>query len=298
MKRWLLIALLALTGPAHAQQADAPLRPMARGEAQADAPDRPMSRPAVRISSKSPLPDLRPLARPLPEPAPTPARIRPSHRPPSPQVIAAAARAPDMPLLGPNSAWHPILRPPELIEKVMAKRRARRKGAVCGDLDIQGEKVGYVPGRIKACGIKDAVRVRAVSGVGLTTQSLMNCRTAKALKTWVDKGIKPAFKSQGGVAKLKVAAHYSCRTRNNRPGAKISEHGKGNAIDISGFILNNGEVVTVLSGWRGKASKALKRVHKAACGPFGTVLGPNSDAYHRDHFHVDTARYRSGLFCR
>ncbi len=60
-----------------------------------------------------------------------------------------------------------------------------------------------------------------------------------------------------------------------------------------------GTDLSVLRGWRDPAqSKVLKKMHKAACGPFGTVLGPNADKYHQDHFHFDTARYRSGAYCR
>ena len=43
---------------------------------------------------------------------------------------------------------------------------------------------------------------------------------------------------------------------------------------------------------------AMRKMHRTACGPFGTVLGPDSDRFHRDHFHFDTAKYRSGPFCR
>ncbi len=195
----------------------------------------------------------------------------------------------------PSSA-RPWLRPDGVEQKAMAKRRARRRGAVCGDVEIQGEEVGRVPGRIRACGIKDAVRVRSVSGVSLSQSALMNCQTAKALKKWVEKGVQPAFGRRDRVVGLKVAAHYACRTRNNRPGARISEHGKGNAIDISGFTLESGRTVTVLQGWNGR--DPLRRIHKAACGPFGTVLGPRADRYHKDHFHLDTARHRGGPYCR
>ena len=103
----------------------------------------------------------------------------------------------------------------------------------------------------------------------------------------------------GGLKELRVAAHYACRTRNNRKGGKISEHGKGRAIDISGFELADGRTITVLKGWRARrSSKAMRRMHQGACGPFGTVLGPESDRFHQDHFHFDTARYRSGSYCR
>jgi hypothetical protein len=127
----------------------------------------------------------------------------------------------------------------------------------------------------------------------------MDCGTAIALNKWVDKTVKPTFKRRGPVVQLQVAAHYACRTRNNQKGARVSEHGKGRAIDISGFVMADGEVVTVLKGWRKNPSqKQLKKIWRGACGPFGTVLGPNSDRYHADHFHLDTARYRTGSYGR
>ncbi len=200
--------------------------------------------------------------------------------------------------MGQNSL-RPLVRPRTLEQKAMARKRKRAEGSVCGIPDIQGKVVGGVPGRIRGCGIPDAVRVREVAGVSLSQEALMDCNTAKALNTWVQRTAKPAFRDLGGLSGLKVAAHYACRTRNNQPGARISEHGKGRAIDISAFRMDNGKTYTVLRHWgSGTAGKALRRVHKGACGPFGTVLGPNSDRFHKDHFHFDTARYRSGTYCR
>lgn len=227
------------------------------------------------------------------------ARLRPSVRPQSLQITAAATRPESLPFLFPDTSPRPWMRPQSIEQKAMAKRRLRRKGAVCGDVEIQGEVVGNVPGRIKACGIKDAVRIKAVSGVALSQQALMNCETAQALKTWVENGLKPAFRRRGPVVEMKVAAHYACRTRNNQPGARISEHGKGKAIDISAFTMKDGEVITVLKGWgQGTTLRPLRKAYKAACGPFGTTLGPSSDRFHRDHFHFDTASHRSGPYCR
>ncbi|MFK7877706.1 MAG: extensin family protein [Paracoccaceae bacterium] len=220
--------------------------------------------------------------------------IKPVARPASPKPQLRLASASQF------RSLRPTLRPKNIEQKAMAERRAKRRGAVCGDVDIQGDVVGFVPGRVSGCGVKDAVKVRSVSGIGLTQGAVMNCTTAKALKTWVTDSVKPAFANQGGgLDRLKVAAHYACRTRNNKTGARISEHGKGRAIDISGFYLRDGSLVTVLKGWRAKGSaRALARVHKGACGPFGTVLGPNADRFHQDHFHFDTAKYRSGPYCR
>jgi hypothetical protein len=128
----------------------------------------------------------------------------------------------------------------------------------------------------------------------------MDCGTARALKTWVDRSAKPALSRKGGGLKqIKVAAHYACRRRNNSKTGKISEHGKGRAIDISGFRLADGSEISVLKGWNARSSrKALRKMHADACGPFGTVLGPKSNRFHLDHFHFDTARYRSGSYCR
>lgn len=194
----------------------------------------------------------------------------------------------------------PLLRPRAVRREAAARKQEQARGAVCGDLAIQGVAIGAVPGRIGGCGVEDAVKVRAISGVGLSMQSVMDCSTAKSLKNWIDRGMKPAVGNRGGgVATIRVAAHYACRARNNQKGKKISEHGKGRAIDIAGFTLNDGSTITVLTDWgKGRNGQILRRMHQTACGPFGTVLGPEANKYHRDHFHFDTARYRSGSYCR
>lgn len=173
------------------------------------------------------------------------------------------------------------------------------RGAICGDPAIQGVAVGNVPGS-GACGIQDAVEVDAVGGVLLSQPSKMNCNTARTLNAWVQNDMKPIVgKTGGGVKSLKVAAHYACRTRNSKRGARLSEHAKGNAIDIAAFRLVDGTDISVLNDWgAGKRGKILRQLHSSACGPFGTVLGPNSDVHHRDHFHFDTASYRNGSYCR
>ncbi|WP_246043902.1 extensin family protein [Ruegeria sediminis] len=224
--------------------------------------------------------------------------VRPEIRPESPQALLVATRPADLPGLAPDVSAFPFLRPESLEQKILFKRRLKKKGAVCGDIEIQGKEIGKVPGR-GVCGIKDAVEITSISGVRLSQPSVMDCGTAQALNHWVERTVKPTFRRRGPVVELKVAAHYACRTRNNQKGARISEHGKGRAIDISAFTMMDGEVLTVLEGWkRDPARKLLRQVRKGACGPFGTVLGPGSDGHHQDHFHFDTARHRSGPVCR
>ena len=173
-------------------------------------------------------------------------------------------------------------------------------GGLCGDPALVGEVVGAVPGKITGCGIENAVRLQSVGDIRLTQGALMDCTTAKAVKTWVRDSARPAIgKRGGGLDGLRVAAHYSCRTRNNQPGAPISEHGRGKAIDISAFLLADGSENKVLDDWgKGRNGKALRKMHKEACGTFGTVLGPESDRWHQDHFHFDTRRHGNGTYCR
>lgn len=193
----------------------------------------------------------------------------------------------------------PDLRPASIEQAAEERRIARLRGQICGDPSIQGTTMGVVPGP-GACGIDSGVRVRSVAGVTLSPRAIMDCPTARALKTWVERGVIPAVGSEGGgVSSLRVIGHYSCRTRNNRPGARLSEHSFGRAVDIAGIRLQNGTEMTLLTDWNSADDGAqLRQMWRAACGPFGTVLGPEADANHRDHFHFDTARYRSGSYCR
>ena len=286
---WALCFSLAMSGTVAAEPPDSSLKPLARGEvavAGARPVTRPRARPEVQVTRQ---------ATPL---ITVPDLTRPQLRPTSPQAMAAAARAPG-PVLSPEDSLRPNLRPQSLIERVMSRKRAQREGMICGNIDIQGEVVGFVPGKINGCGVQDAVRVRSISGVALSQQAVMDCTTAKALNRWVRNGAQPALRSKGRLVQLQVAAHYACRTRNNQPGARISEHGKGKAIDISGFIMDDGAVITVLNHWNARGFRqAMRKMHRTACGPFGTVLGPESDRFHRNHFHFDTASYRSGPYCR
>lgn len=300
----LVCICLSLMSPAAAAP-DTSLRPMARGMASVEAGAnatvsalsilRPVARPALletalasRIESQLQVPATTAFAQTQSETALAPERAfaAPLPQPSSLQAIGFSLR--------------PSLRPDAVVRKAMAKRQERARGALCGDPAIQGEVVGFVPGRIAGCGIENAVRVRSVSGISLSQQATIDCGTAKALKRWVDKGMKPAIGDyRGGVKQLRVAAHYACRGRNNQAGARISEHGKGRAIDIAGFVMRDGTEITILNDWdRRDTGAILRKMHKRACGIFGTVLGPQSDRFHQDHFHFDTARYRSGAYCR
>jgi hypothetical protein len=82
----------------------------------------------------------------------------------------------------------------------------------------------------------------------------------------------------------------------------LSEHAFANAVDVSAFVLRDGRRVSVLNGWRGspKERAFLRRLHQSACKRFGTVLGPEYNAAHANHFHFDMAKsMRNGTaYCR
>ncbi|MEJ6391473.1 extensin-like domain-containing protein [Gymnodinialimonas ulvae] len=177
-------------------------------------------------------------------------------------------------------------------------RPGQSSGSLCGVVGLQGDVLEPITGRISGCGIQNAVRLRVVHGVQLTQPATINCTTAQSVSQWVLDADEVIGNTGGGIANLRVVASYACRTRNSQRGARLSEHSTGNAIDIAGIGLQNGNELSVLNDWRSGNSGIMRNLHEAACGTFGTVLGPESDRFHQDHFHFDVASYRSGAYCR
>jgi len=250
------------------------------------APARPRARPAALIAA--PVPVAQASLVPTGAFAPWP---RPQARP---EVLIAVAAAAALP--APAKGWG-LFRAASPRRQPDQQTALPRQGSVCGDRMIRGSELVAITSATRGCGIAAPVRVTEVAGVALDPAPTLDCDTARALREWVDAGLQPAF-GRNQVVGFKVAADYSCRTRNNQRGAKVSEHGRGRAIDISGFVLADGSVRTVEDDWRGRAGKPIRAAYKSACGIFGTTLGPGSDGYHENHLHFDTASYRSGAYCR
>lgn len=170
-----------------------------------------------------------------------------------------------------------------------------KKGSVCGDPSIRGQQLSPIVGKIKSCGIDEPVEITQVAGVKLSQPATVECETALALKDWIENGLQPSFASNP-VVQIQIAGSYVCRPRNNVRGNKISEHGRGKALDISGFVLADGDSLSIIGDYR--KVKPIKAAHKAACGIFGTTLGPGSDGHHEDHLHFDVAAHSNGAYCR
>lgn len=138
--------------------------------------------------------------------------------------------------------------------------------------------------------------------VSMKPTALLRCPMVPAVERWVQTVVEPAARRYLGteLAELTVAGSYSCRPINHVSGGRLSEHGHANALDISQFRLLDGRVVTVKCGWHGDARERnfLRAVHHGACQEFTTVLGPEHDALHHDHFHLDLARHGRDGFGR
>ncbi len=226
---------------------------------------------------------------PTPEPRPVPYANAPGS-------IYAPLRAPAP---SPRGIAPTVLNVPGLVNPGSSSDVASGKtGVMCGDPRLLGRSISRIDGA-GACGIANPVRITSVAGIQLKNAVRINCKAAKAFADWTERSAKPSAEVMGAVlTHMRPVASYACRTRNHKKGAKLSEHAKGNAVDIADFTFSNGKTVSVLEGWKGEGSTYLRRVWKGACGPFGTVLGPNSDRHHRDHFHFDVANHRGGPYCR
>ena len=159
------------------------------------------------------------------------------------------------------------------------------------------------------CGAPAPILLSAVDGVSLTPPATVTCAMAAALHNWVSGSLQPLAQRDLGarVVAIATASSYVCRSRNSVTGAKLSEHGKANALDMSGFAFAGRDGVTVGSGWGGVLAKFglsrpgsfLDDARQAACTSFTTVLGPGSDSYHGTHFHVDVlARHNGSRICQ
>ena len=148
------------------------------------------------------------------------------------------------------------------------------------------------------CEVRHRYDVESLGGVQFSQTATMNCGLTGPLNDWLGNTVQSSAQGAFGerVVGIDVAASYSCRPRNNKRGAKMSEHGYGNAIDIAAFTLESGRKVSVLKDYYGSSDsqKFLRQVRGEACGEFATVLGPGSDTNHRDHIHLDLQNRRSG----
>jgi hypothetical protein len=148
------------------------------------------------------------------------------------------------------------------------------------------------------CGASDFVRLEGImmpnsALVTVIPAATLRCPMAEAVAQWVRNDVGPAMAElESPLASLTTHGSYECRGRNNAASAKVSEHGRGNALDLGPIKLANGSVVDLSKKLTPRLFR--QRVRDAACRRFTTVLGPGSDPYHAEHIHVDLAERAHG----
>lgn len=209
-------------------------------------------------------------------------------------LVALAACVPQS--RGPSKP-RPFKRPP-----VVQADDPRDLRQCYADLDRYGVKYTRLPDRDfgNGCSATGAVQLNLV-GIPIASLGAMKCRVAERLSAWTNEAVQTAAMAwlDSRVTRIDSFGTYACRPRNNVSGARLSEHGRANAVDIAAFVLADGRRITVEKGWNGDDGNVrnfLRAVHKAACRRFDVVIGPAGDAAHYNHFHFDMGG--NGPYCR
>ncbi len=143
------------------------------------------------------------------------------------------------------------------------------------------------------CGVEVPVTLSHIGGASLGTLETA-CATALRLAMWERHGVQPAARAAFGadVTEILDQGSYNCRPMRTTSGnsTRWSTHATADAIDVRGFRLTGGDTVILLRDWDGVGNKGafLRNVHQASCRWFKTTLGPDYNALHADHFHLQS----------
>jgi hypothetical protein len=152
------------------------------------------------------------------------------------------------------------------------------------------------------CGAEQVVEYRgSESGIKYNASPVVTCTLALALARF-ERVLQDeaALRLKSRVRRLEQAGTYNCR-KMARFRSMVSEHSYANAIDFRGVTLDDGRTIGVLHDFgrldvepTSPQSLFLRSVAHRAFDEqvFSVVLTPYFDALHRDHFHLDMARYR------
>jgi hypothetical protein len=157
------------------------------------------------------------------------------------------------------------------------------------ELRAMGAKFTVPPVNVDSgkCHVQNPVNLRSVkaqgSSIKLSEAPLFNCKFALQFSKWLSEAGAPILAAQldAPLDTISTGPGFECRGRNGDGSAKISEHGYGNAVDITTLRMRDGKVINVAG------STLFDGFRTSACGYFTTVLGPGSNAAHEKHFHFD-----------
>ncbi|PZU88833.1 MAG: extensin [Shinella sp.] len=291
-KTTLLLCLLLSTASATTQADDVPV-PEPRPEHSTTAPPVPKEKPEVPAADAE---KTAPAEKPTETP-PVPAPPTPTAAPPTP-----ATPPPAEPTPAPAPAPAPPPATPIETEAPAAFEACIR------ELSTHGVEFKPLP-RIddgEGCGIDRPLSVTSLSSkVKLEPEATLRCGTALKLARMTRDMLEPATRlalpDKGSLTSVHHASAYVCRNRNGAEGGKISEHARGNAIDISSLEFEKGTVpMSIVRPEDSDFPAAFQRSLNAfACLYFRTVLSPGSDAAHQDHLHLDILERKGDFrYCR
>ena len=145
------------------------------------------------------------------------------------------------------------------------------------------------------CGQRNAVSVRRLSV--RVEPFVLSCRAAVSLALWDRHVLQPAAEKYLGarVGRIEHFGSYACRNIGSGPQGRRSQHATADALDVAGVVLENGRRVRVANAWRAgnETSAFVREIRDGACGVFDAVLGPDYNAAHRDHLHLDRGAFRA-----
>jgi hypothetical protein len=148
------------------------------------------------------------------------------------------------------------------------------------------------------CGGRDIVLLKRVLikdhlPIEITPAATLRCEIAETIVDWVREDLVGRVTDLGSVlVGIETLDSFECRGQNRIADAKLSEHGRANALDISAIRLKSGRLVQPTDSAVSKDFRIAMRT--TVCARFTTVLGPGADGYHEDHIHVDLAERRGG----
>ena len=150
------------------------------------------------------------------------------------------------------------------------------------------------PGECKATDVVkvDAVLLPSKRRVAFSPPVILRCPMAEAVTQWITDDVAPTIAALGtSLRSIESLESFDCRPRNDIAGARLSEHGHANALDVRSFKLAKGGVIELNNT---SVAKSLReRLRDGACARFSTVLGNGADAYHNTHVHLDLMARRS-----
>lgn len=154
----------------------------------------------------------------------------------------------------------------------------------------------YTP--VQGCPLTDVVRLQS-TGVRFSSSLVATCPLALAWTMFERHELQPLAERTFG-SRVNAVRHFgsfACRNIYHRENARRSEHATASALDVASFTLASGERIDLLEDWDGEGRRAafLREVQAGACGYFGTVIGPDYNAAHANHFHLGM---RGVAFCR